>query len=108
LDVVGVGQCLCEVERGTGSKVEGHPSASRHDVEPIRSYYRACGTSDRIDVYVGALTGSLRCRTEQPASTSPLLQFRRLDLVSCFFDHYPDSFEAVWKSAKRLQGSWNK
>jgi hypothetical protein len=38
-----------------------------------------------------------------PASTNPLLQFKRLDLVSGFFDHYTDGFEAVWKSAQPLQ-----
>ncbi|GAA1161144.1 XRE family transcriptional regulator [Kribbella jejuensis] len=41
----------------------------------------------------------------QPASANPLLHFRRIDIVTGFFDHYRESFEAVWKSATAWQDS---
>jgi hypothetical protein len=40
----------------------------------------------------------------QPASTNPLLQFRQIDILSGFYEHYSESFEAVWKSAAPWDG----
>ncbi|MFC5264337.1 helix-turn-helix domain-containing protein [Kribbella qitaiheensis] len=96
-------------------KEEGLEDTLAAKIRAARTYFRSITSEDNCEVRLHETTlynsifrfdDDLLANPHawgQPASANPLLHFRRLDIGTGFFDHYRESFEAVWKSAVR----WN-